>query len=80
MCLAVPMVVTGVAGSLATCEARGVTRQASLFLIADEAIGTGDHVLVQNGHVTQRISATEAAETWALYDEIFAAEQARAGR
>jgi hydrogenase maturation factor len=35
---------------------------------------------LQSGHVTQKVSAEEAAETWALYDEMLAAEAARDGR
>ena len=66
-------------GVLALCEARGVSRSASLMLIQHEGSGVGDHVLIQSGHVTAKVSALEAAETWALYDEIFTAEAARAG-
>ena len=76
MCLAVPMRVTSVEGFTARCEARGQEREASLFLMQHEAIGVGDHVLIQSGHVTRKVTAEEAAETWALYDEIFAAEAA----
>lgn len=76
MCLAVPMTVTAIEGTTAHCTARGITRLASLFLIQHERIAVGDHVLVQSGHVTQKVSAQDAAETWALYDEIFAREHA----
>ncbi len=78
MCLAVPMRVTAVEGFTAHCEARGITRQASLFLMQHEPVAVGDHVLVQSGHVTQKVSAAEAEETWRLYDEMFAAEAQRA--
>ena len=79
MCLAVPMIVTRIDGVMAICEARGASRTASLFLMQHEGITVGDHVLIQSGHVTARVSADEARETWALYDEIFRAEAARAG-
>ncbi|EEW25307.1 HypC/HybG/HupF family hydrogenase formation chaperone [Rhodobacter ferrooxidans] len=76
MCLAAPMKVTRIDGVMALCEARGVSRQASLFLMQHEGIAAGDHVLVQSGHVTAKVSEAEAAATWALYDEIFQAEAA----
>lgn len=79
MCLAVPMQVTAIEGATALCEARGVVRRASLFLLQPEEIAVGDHVLLQSGHVTQKVSAAEAAETWALYDEMLAAEATRGG-
>lgn len=78
MCLAVPMRVTAVEGFTACLSARGIERRASLFLMQHEPIAVGDHVLVQSGHVTRKVSAEEAEETWALYDEMFAAEAARA--
>lgn len=73
MCLAVPMQVVAVEGFTALCAFRGVERRASLFLMQHDAIAPGDHVLIQSGHVTQKVSAEEAAETWALYDEMLAA-------
>jgi hydrogenase expression/formation protein HypC len=76
MCLAVPMKVIRIDGVMAQCEARGILRQASLFLIMHEAIAVGDHVLIQSGHVTSKVSEAEAVETWALYDEIFRREAA----
>lgn len=77
MCLAVPMQVTAIDGFTAHCAARGQVRTASLFLMQHAAIAVGDHVLVQSGHVTQKVSPDEAAETWALYDEIFRIEAAQ---
>lgn len=76
MCLAVPMTGTAIEGTTAHCAARGIMRRASLFLIQHEEIAVGDHALVQSGHVTQKVSRREAAETWALYDEFFAREDA----
>lgn len=76
MCLAVPMKVTRIDGMIATCEARGACRAASLMLIQHADIAVGDHVLIQSGHVTAKLSEDEAQATWALYDEIFRAEAA----
>jgi hydrogenase expression/formation protein HypC len=80
MCLAIPMKVTCIEGVMATCEARGILRKASLFLIQHEGIAVGDHVLIQSGHITAKVSADEAAGTWELYDQILAAEAAERTR
>ncbi|OIQ68102.1 hydrogenase assembly chaperone [mine drainage metagenome] len=73
MCLAIPMKVTVIDGVMAQCEARGATRHASLFLMEHEGISVGDYVLIQSGHITAKVSETEAASTWALYDEMLGA-------
>ncbi len=72
MCLAVPMRVDGVTGYVARCSAKGVERDVNLFLIQDEPVGVGDHVLVHVGYAIQKVSAEDAGSTWALFDEIFA--------
>ena len=76
MCLAIPMKVTAIDGVMAQCEARGATRHASLFLMEHEGILVGDYVLIQSGHITAKVSESEAANTWALYDEMLSAQQA----
>lgn len=72
MCLAVPMQIQSVEGFNAVCEARGVRREVSLFMVQDQAIAPGDHVLVHVGYAIQKVSETEAAEAWQLFDEILA--------
>jgi hydrogenase expression/formation protein HypC len=52
------------------CEARGIERQVSLFMMQGENISPGDHVLVHVGYAIQKISATDAAQSWQLFDEI----------
>ena len=76
MCRSVPMRVVRIDGVMARCEARGISRSASLFLIQHEGIVVGDHVLIQSGHVAARVSEAEAIATWALYDEILRIEAA----
>lgn len=78
MCLSVPMRIVAIEGLQARCEARGVERVASLMLIDAEALQPGDDVLVHLGQVVRKLSPEEAAATWALFDEILAAEQAPA--
>jgi len=55
------------------CEARGIEREVSLFMMQGEEMSPGDYVLVHVGYAIQKISATDAAESWQLFDEILAA-------
>ena len=72
MCLAVPMTVTAIDGFQCTCEAKGIEREVSLFMLQHEDIAIGDHVLVHVGYAIQKVSAEEAASSWALFDEMLA--------
>lgn len=79
MCLGVPMRVVEVAGFVARCEARGVSREASLWLVQHEGIGPGDHVMVHGGNVLQKLTTQEAEAAWSVIDEMLA-EEARQAR
>lgn len=70
MCLAIPMQITQIDGYMARCAARGVERDASLFLLQDELIAVGDHVLIHVGYAIQKISQEEALTTWELLDQL----------
>ena len=74
MCLAVPMKITAVNGFLCTCEARGIQREVSLFMMQGEDLKPGDNILVHVGYAIQKVSADEAAASWAMFDEMLAAE------
>ena len=74
MCLAVPMKITTIDGFQCTCEARGIEREVSLFMLQDEALEPGDHILVHVGYAIQKVSEQDAADSWALFDEMLAAE------
>ncbi len=74
MCLAVPMKITKIDGYQCTCEARGIEREVSLFMLQHEELAPGDNVLVHVGYAIQKVSDEDAAETWALFDEMLAAE------
>ncbi len=74
MCLAVPMTIKTIDGTACTCEARGIEREVSLFMMQGEELTPGDNVLVHVGYAIQKVSAEEAEETWALFDEMLAAE------
>ena len=72
MCLAVPMKITAIDGYQCTCEAKGIEREVSLFMLQHEDIVVGDFVLVHVGYAIQKVSAEEAAASWALFDEVLA--------
>lgn len=73
MCLAVPMQIKIIDQFQCVCEARGIEREVSLFMMQGEEISPGDYVLVHVGYAIQKISAEDAAESWQLFDEILAA-------
>ncbi len=70
MCLAVPMRVVSVQKFIARCEARGVSREVSLFLLPEGSVGAGDYVLVHVGYAIQALSKPEADASWELFDII----------
>jgi hydrogenase expression/formation protein HypC len=72
MCLAVPMKITAIDGYQCTCEAKGIEREVSLFMLQHEDIAIDDFVLVHVGYAIQKVSAEEATESWALFDEVLA--------
>jgi hydrogenase expression/formation protein HypC len=72
MCLAVPMQIISLSGYAARCEARGVQREVSLFLLESGSVTVGDYVLVHVGHAIQAMSRQDADASWALFDEITA--------
>lgn len=79
MCLAVPMKIRRMEGLAATCEARGIEREVSLFLLQAEPLAPGDHVLVHVGYAIQKVTADEASASWKLLEEILAAEERSSG-
>jgi hydrogenase expression/formation protein HypC len=60
-------------GFTARCEAKGVERDASLFMLQDEELAVGDYVLIHVGYAIQKVTPEEARSTWALFDEALAA-------
>lgn len=58
-------------GFEARCEAGGIVRTVSLFLLQHEEIAVGDFVMVHVGYAIQKISEPSALETWKLYDAMF---------
>ncbi len=61
-------------GFNARCEARGVERDVSLFMMQEEDLAVDDFVVVHVGYAIQKITPQDAQTTWDLYDEMLAAE------
>ncbi|MDD2700822.1 MAG: HypC/HybG/HupF family hydrogenase formation chaperone [Sideroxydans sp.] len=74
MCLGIPMQVISIDGYNARCEAKGVSRDVSLFLLQGDEVHVGDHVMVHVGYAIQTMTEQEARSTWELLDEMLAAE------
>jgi len=74
MCLGIPMRVVGIDGFIAHCEAKGVARDVSLFLLQHEPVAAGDYVMVHVGYAIQRMTEEDARSAWELYDEMLAME------
>jgi hydrogenase expression/formation protein HypC len=72
MCLGIPMQIRQIDGYMARCEARGVERDVSLFMMQDEPLQEDDYVVVHVGYAIQKISPQEARTAWELYDQMLA--------
>jgi hydrogenase expression/formation protein HypC len=68
------MQIKSIEGYTARCEAKGVERDVSLFMMQDEALDIDDFVVVHVGYAIQKISAEEAQTAWELYDQMLASE------
>jgi len=66
-------------GYNARCEARGIERKASLFLLQHEDLQVGDLVMIHVGNAIQKMTEEDAQTAWDLFDEIFEAEEAIVG-
>ena len=68
MCLAVPLRVEAIEGTLARVEMGGVLREVSLMLTPEARVG--DYVLVHTGFAISVLDEAEAQETLALLAEL----------
>lgn len=64
------MQVKSVDGFVARCEAKGVEREVSLFMLQDEPPEPGDFVMVHVGYAIQKLTEQDARSTWELLDQI----------
>ena len=74
MCLGIPMQIQSIDGFVARCTAKGVEREASLFMLQHEPPAVGDYVVVHLGYAVDRVSAEAAASAWEVYDQMLAAD------
>ena len=68
------MQVIEINGFSARCEAKGVERQVSLFMLQDEEIKPGDYVMIHVGYAIQKMTAQEARSAWELFDQLLAVQ------
>lgn len=74
MCLGIPMQIIHIDGFNARCEAKGVQREVSLYLVQGEQVAIGDFVMVHVGYAIQKMNENDARSAWELHDEILASE------
>ncbi len=72
MCLAIPVQIIEIDGFVARCEAKGVERDVSLFMMQDEPLEIDDFIVVHVGYAIQKITPQEAQTAWELYDLMLA--------
>ncbi len=75
MCLGIPMQIQEINGHLARCEAKGVEREVSLFMLQDEHLQAGDHVVIHVGYAIQKVTPQEAQTAWELYDQMLSEQE-----
>ncbi len=73
MCLAIPMQIIEIDGFIARCEAHGVQREVSLFMLQNEELAVDDYVLVHVGYAIQKVNEQDARSSWEIFDEILRA-------
>jgi len=66
------MQIVEINGYIARCQAKGVERDVSLFMMQDEPLSIGEYVMVHVGYAIQKITEQDARSSWELFDEILA--------
>jgi len=69
------MQIKSIDGFMARCEAKGVERDVSLFMMQEDKLEVDDFIVVHVGYAIQKISPQEAQTAWEIYDEMLEAEQ-----
>lgn len=67
------MRITAIDGFTARCEAKGIFRDVSLFMLQDDLPAVGDYVQVQVGYAIRKVDEAEARSAWELFDQILLA-------
>jgi hydrogenase expression/formation protein HypC len=66
------MQIIDIDGFNAFCEAKGVRREVSLYLVQGEQVAIGDFVMVHVGYAIQKMSESDARSAWEIHDELLA--------
>jgi hydrogenase expression/formation protein HypC len=74
MCLGIPMQIKCIEGFMARCEAKGVERDVSLFMMQHETLSVDDFIVVHVGYAIEKISQQDAQTAWELYDQMLAVD------
>ena len=69
------MKIVDIDGYVARCEAKGVQREVSLFMLQDEELAIDDFIMVHVGYAIQKITEKDALSSWELFDEILLATE-----
>lgn len=69
MCLAVPLKVIKITGTMAIAELEGISKEISIALTPK--VKVGDWVLVHAGYAIQRIDNEEAQKTISFLEELY---------
>jgi len=64
------MQIVKINGFNALCQAKGVERDVSLFMLQDEPLEPGDFVLIHVGYAIQKVTEQDAQSAWELFDQI----------
>jgi hydrogenase expression/formation protein HypC len=67
------MQIKSIEGYNARCEAKGVEREVSLFMLQEEPLAVDDFVVVHVGYAIQKITPDEAQTAWEMYDKMLEA-------
>ncbi len=70
------MMIVEIDGFNARCEAKGVQREISLFMLQDEKLEPGDYVVVHVGYALQKMRPQDARSAWELFDQMLASPDA----
>jgi len=75
MCLGIPMQIKQIDGFNARCEAKGIERDVSLFMLQHEDLKPDDYVVVHIGYAIQKVTPQEARSAWEIYDQMLAQQE-----
>jgi hydrogenase expression/formation protein HypC len=72
MCLGIPMQVLAIDGFKAECEAHGVRRTVSLFMLPENEVAVGDYVMVHIGYALHKMTPEDARFSLELFEQMLA--------